>query len=216
MESNNQKEEVKAKKERYFKKFTVGELVILAVLGIVFGIGGTPMVFVGRFFMTALGSIGWVGFAAIVGWFYLAGVLGVYINRKPGAGIIAEVISGVAQILSGNPNGAIVLVTTFLQGLMADAAFAINGYKKWTMPWVCLSGAMSAFLGYWVDAYFFGITEASIALILGAVVVRMISGALFGILGVVIFRPVAKTGVLRGTALDQEVRGSKAAATRSK
>ena len=188
-------------KKKVFQKFTTSELVIMAVIGIVFGVCGTPIVFVGRFFMTAMGSVGWIGFAA---------VLGAYITRKPGAAIIAEVISGVAQILSGNPNGAIVLITTFLQGLMADAAFAVGGYRKWTMPFVCLSGASSALLGYWVDAYFFGITETTTALILGAIAVRMLSGALFGILGVAIFKAVAKSGVLRGTALDKEVRGDKA------
>ena len=197
-------------REKFFKPFTTGELVIMAVLGIVFGVGGTPMVFVGRFFMTAMGSIGWIGFAMILGWFFLAGVLGGYIVRKPGAAIIAEVISGVAQVLSGNPNGAIVIVTTFLQGLMADVAFCAGHYKKFTVPWVSLAGAASALLGYWVDAYFFGITEETTALIIGAIVVRMISGALFGIVGAAIFKSVAKTGVLRGTALDKEVRGTKA------
>ena len=208
-------DEVKANgKKKFFKKFTTSELVIMAVIGIVFGVCGTPIVFVGRFFMTAMGSIGWIGFAAVLGWFYLAGVLGSYITRKPGAAIIAEVISGVAQILSGNPNGAIVLITTFLQGFMADAAFAVGGYKKWTTPFVCLSGAASALLGYWVDAYFFGITETTTALIVGAIAVRMVSGALFGILGVAIFKAVAKSGVLRGTALDKEVRGEKTAAAK--
>lgn len=197
------------KKKKFFQSFTTGELVILAVIGIVFGVGGTPMVFVGRFFMTALGTYGWIGFALILGWFYLAGVLGGYIVRKPGAAIIGEVISGVAQVLSGNPNGVVVLITTFLQGLGADIAYGVYGYKKWGPFQVMLAGALSSIFGTWIDAYFFGMLEIGLMFNIIAWVVRMISGAVFGIVGMKIFDLVARAGVLRGTQLDKEVRSNK-------
>jgi energy-coupling factor transport system substrate-specific component len=190
----------------FFRPFSTGEIVILAVIGIVFGVGGTPMVFVGRFFMTALGSLGWMGFAAILGWFYLAGVLGGYIVRKPGAAVIGEVISGVAQVLSGNPNGVIVLLTTFLQGLGADLAYAIYKYRRWSAVPVMLAGAFSSLFGTWVDAYFFGMLDIGLLFNIVAWVIRMISGAVFGIVGMFIFNAVARAGVLRGTELDKAIR----------
>lgn len=196
---------------RFFQSFTVGEIVILAVIGIVFGVGGTPMVFVGRFFMTALGSLGWMGFALILGWFYLAGVLGGYIVRKPGAGIIGEVISGFAQVLSGNPNGVIVLVTTFLQGLGADLAFGLFGYRKFGAVPVMLAGAFSSLFGTWIDAYFFGMLDVGLLFNIIAWIIRMISGAAFGLVGMAIFNAIARAGVLRGTRLDKAVRGQKVA-----
>lgn len=200
-------EQGSTEKKGFFKSFTVGEIVIMAVIGIVFGVGGTPMVFVGRFFMTALGAYGWMGFALILGWFYLAGVLSGYIVRKPGAAIVGEVISGVAQVLSGNPNGVIVLLTTFLQGFGADLAFAFTKYRKWTPAVVMLAGALSSILGTWVDAYFFGMLQIGIVFNIIAWGIRMISGAIFGIVGMSIFNAVARAGVLRGTALDKEIRG---------
>lgn len=199
------------KKEPFFKSFTTMEIVLMAIIGVVFGIGGTPVVFVGRFFMTAMGELGWMGFAAILGWFYLAGVIGGFVVRKPGASTLTEVISGVAQILSGNPNGVIVLLTTFLQGFGSDFAYGIFGYKKFS-PWVvALSGALAAPLGVWVDAYFFGVLNQGLWFNILAVVIRIISGAVFGLLGMAIFTAVAKSGVLRGTALDKAVRGVKVA-----
>ncbi|MCZ7574460.1 MAG: ECF transporter S component [Ardenticatenaceae bacterium] len=194
------------KKQSFFRGFTTSEIVIMAVIGVVFGIGGTPMVFVGRFFMTALGELGWMGFAAILGWFYLAGVLGGYIVRKPGASTLTEVISGVAQILSGNPNGVIVLLTTFLQGLGSDIAYALFGYRKFNTGVVALAGALAAPLGVWVDAYFFGVLNQGLLFNVIAVLIRIVSGAVFAIIGMWIFNAVAKAGVLRGTALDKEVR----------
>jgi energy-coupling factor transport system substrate-specific component len=193
-------------RESFFKGFTTGEIVIIAVIGVIFGIGGTGWVFVGRGFMTALGAPGWMGFAAILGWFYLAGVLSGYIVRKPGAATLGEVISGVAQVLSGNPNGVIVLLTTFLQGLGADIGFAIFRYNKWNALSVALAGALSAPLGVWVDAYFFGVLDHGPLFNVIAVLIRMASGAVFGIIGMGIFQAVARAGVLRGTALHREVR----------
>lgn len=203
-----QKEEAKGS---FFKGFTTMEIVLMAIIGVVFGIGGTPMVFVGRFFMTAMGELGWMGFAAILGWFYLAGVIGGFIVRKPGAATLSEVISGVAQILSGNPNGVIVLLTTFLQGLGSDVAYGIFGYKKWNAGVVALSGALAAPLGVWVDAYFFGVLNQGPLFNVIAVAIRIVSGAVFAVIGMAIFNAVAKAGVLRGTALDKAVRGTKAA-----
>lgn len=197
------------KKEKFFKGFTTMEIVIMAVIGVVFGIGGTPMVFVGRFFMTALGEMGWMGFAAILGWFYLAGVLGGFIVRKPGAATLTEVISGVAQILSGNPNGVIVLLTTFLQGFGSDLAYALFKYKKFTPLVVALSGALAAPLGVWVDAYFFGVLDQGPLFNIIAVLIRIVSGAVFGLIGMGIMILVAKTGVLRTTALGKAVKANK-------
>ena len=42
-------------------------------------------------------------------------------------------MNGVAQVLSGNPNGIMVLGAGFLQGFMSDIAFAFYGYKRWTL-----------------------------------------------------------------------------------
>ena len=38
-------------------------------------------------------------------------------------------MNGVAQVLSGNPNGAMVLGAGFLQGFMSDIGYAFYGYK---------------------------------------------------------------------------------------
>ncbi len=192
-------------RERFFKGFTTVELVIIAVLGIVLGIGGTPMAVLIRFLNTAGGEFGFVAQATMLGWFYLAGVLGGYIVRKPGAATLCEVISGVGQVLSGNPNGVIVLYTTFAQGLGADIGYAIFRYKRWDWVSAGVAGALSVPLGFFADAWFFGFPNLD-ALLLTAFIVRVISGIVFAVIGVGIITAVARAGVLGGTALDRAVR----------
>jgi len=188
-----------------FVAFTLLEIVIMAIIGVINGVLGTPNAMVGRFFMTFSGSYGFLAFAAICGGFYIAGPLCGFIIRKPGAATIAETMNGVAQVLSGNPNGIAVLGAGFLQGFMSDIGFAFYGYRKWTLSVIALSGALAPLLQQIPEVYFFGVGDMGISYNLLALIIRMISGAVYAI---VLVKPIAfalaKAGVLRGTAIAKE------------
>lgn len=185
--------------------FTLMEIVIMAIIGVINGVLGTPNAMLGRLFMTFSGAYGFLAFAAICGGFYISGPLCAYIIRKPGAATVAETMNGVAQVLSGNPNGVMVLAAGFLQGFMSDLAFAFYGYKRWTLGVVALSGALAPLLQQIPEVYFFGVGDMGLAYNLLALVIRMISGAVYAL---VLVRPIArglaKAGVLRGTAIADE------------
>ena len=188
-----------------FVAFTLLEIVIMAIIGVINGVLGTPNAMAGRFFMTFSGSYGFLAFAAICGGFYIAGPLCGYIIRKPGAATIAETMNGVAQVLSGNPNGVMVLGAGFLQGFMSDIGFAFYGYRKWTLSVIALSGALAPLLQQIPEVYFFGVGDMGISYNLLALAIRMISGAVYAI---ILVKPIAfalvKAGVLRGTAVARE------------
>src|SRR5712692_9884520 len=185
--------------------FSLMEIVIMAVIGVINGVLGTPNAMLGRLFMTFSGSYGFLAFAAICGFFYISGPLAAYIIRKPGAATIAETMNGVAQVLSGNPNGVMVLGAGFLQGFMSDMAFAFYGYRKWTLSVLALSGALAPLLQQIPEVYFFGVGDLGISYNLLALAIRMISGAVYAI---ILVKPIAfalvKAGVLRGTAVARE------------
>ncbi len=190
---------------KFFKRLTTTELVYLAVMGVIFGVLGTPMAILFRFLNTAGGSYGWALSGTILGWFYLVGVLGAYIVRKPGAATIAEVISGFAQVLSGNPNGIDAILGTLGQGIGADLGFSIFGYRKFGTWPVILAGILSVPFGYIADAFFFGIPTTSWEYF-AAAGVRAVSGLVFALIGAQIAKAVARTGALKGTALGRVVR----------
>ncbi len=187
--------------------FTLMEIVIMAVIGVINGVLGTPNAMLGRLFMTFSGSYGFLAFAAICGGFYIAGPLCGYIVRKPGAATLAETMNGVAQVLSGNPNGIMVLAAGFLQGFMSDVAFAFYGYRKWTLSVLALSGALAPILQQIPEVYFFGVGDMGISYNLLALIIRMGSGAFYAI---ILVKPIAlallRAGVLRGTQLAADER----------
>jgi energy-coupling factor transport system permease protein len=187
---------------KFFVGFTLMEIVIMAIIGVINGVLGTPNAMLGRLFMTFSGSYGFLAFAAICGGFYISGPLCGYIIRKPGAATIAETMNGVAQVLSGNPNGIMVLGAGFLQGFMSDLGFAFYGYRKWTLSVLALSGALAPILQQIPEVYFFGVGDLGLGYNLLALTIRMVSGAVYAI---VLVKPIAhalaRAGVLRGTAL---------------
>jgi energy-coupling factor transport system substrate-specific component len=188
-----------------FVAFTLLEIVIMAIIGVINGVLGTPNAMAGRFFMTFSGAYGFLAFAAICGGFYISGPLCGYIIRKPGAATIAETMNGVAQVLSGNPNGVMVLGAGFLQGFMSDVGFAFYGYRKWTLSVIALSGALAPLLQQIPEVYFFGVGDMGISYNLLALAIRMVSGAVYAI---ILVKPIAfalvKAGVLRGTGVARE------------
>jgi energy-coupling factor transport system substrate-specific component len=197
---------------RFVVSFTLMEIVIMAVIGVINGVLGTPNAMLGRLFMTFSGAYGFLAFAAICGGFYIAGPLCGYIIRKPGAATLAETMNGVAQVLSGNPNGIMVLGAGFLQGFMSDLGFAFYGYRKWTLSVLALSGALAPILQQIPEVYFFGVGDMGISYNLLALAIRMGSGALYAI---ILVKPIAlallKAGVLRGTQLAADERPIRAA-----
>jgi len=187
---------------RFFATFTLMEIVIMAVIGVINGVLGTPNAMLGRLFMTFSGAYGFLAFAAICGGFYISGPLCGYIIRKPGAATLAETMNGVAQVLSGNPNGIMVIGAGFLQGFMSDLGYAFFGYRRWTLAAVSLSGALAPLLQQVPEVYFFGVGSMGLPYNLLALLIRMISGAVYA---AVLVKPIAhalaRAGVLRGTAV---------------
>jgi energy-coupling factor transport system substrate-specific component len=116
-------------------------------------------------------------------------------------------MNGVAQVLSGNPNGIMVLAAGFLQGFMSDIGFAFYGYRRWTLAAVGLSGALAPILQQIPEVYFFGVGDMGISYNMLALIIRMASGAVYAI---VLVKPIAhallRAGVLRGTAIAAEER----------
>ena len=190
---------------RFALGFTLMEIVIMAVIGVINGVLGTPNAMLGRLFMTFSGSYGFLAFAAVCGGFYLSGPLCGYIIRKPGAATLAETMNGVAQVLSGNPNGVMVLGAGFLQGFMSDMGYAVFGYRRWTLAAIGLSGALAPILQQGPEVYFFGVGSMGLSYNILALAIRMVSGAAYAI---VLVKPIAhalaRARVLRGTELGSE------------
>lgn len=89
-----------------------------------------------------------IGYAPLMGLFagpwFLAGVVGGLVVRRPGAALLCEVVAGLVSMLPGTEWGATVLVSAILQGLGAELAFAAFGYKRFGVVVAAAAGLLSA------------------------------------------------------------------------
>lgn len=161
------------------------------------------------------------GYAPLMGLFvgpwFLAGVIGGLVVRRPGAALFCEVVAAMVSMLPGTEWGATVLISGVLQGLGAELVFAIFGYKAFGLAVAALAGAMSAPLqwgfevmslpaggGGWYAQWLL----RDKLVYLGAM---MVSGAILaGIVGWLLVRALARAGALSAFPPGQEHRESHA------
>lgn len=190
-----------AASRRSSDSWTTMDIVIVAVIGVVFGFLNSPFGLVYQSFQAAFGPIG----ANIFGVFNISQCLAMFIVRKPGAALVNMLINGLVQMLSGNPAGAITLGWGVTQGLGAEAVFAATGYRSYTWKVMFLAGAMAnVFSNYWTyGVYGFG-GQSVFILVAGTVLGFFTYGILSGLVAYWIGIGLQKTGVLRAFRAGQE------------
>ncbi len=89
-----------------------------------------------------------IGYAPLMGLFvgpwFLAAVVGGLVVRRPGAALFCEVVAALVSMVPGTEWGATVLVSGILQGLGAELAFALVGYRLFGVAVAGLAGLLSA------------------------------------------------------------------------
>jgi len=177
------------------------DYVLLAVLAMVFG--AIYWAWLQPYLWVA--SIGaQVGQEALFGLWFISGLAGGYIIRRPGAALLAETLAAFAEILLGAPAGPILLITGFMQALGAELVFAATGYRSWgwrTMALAGLAAALVALPWNWFRLGYFALEPSLLILLL---VVRSVSGAASGLAAKAVSDLVAATGSLNSFSLGRE------------
>ncbi|MEW4372261.1 ECF transporter S component [Paenibacillus kandeliae] len=141
--------------------------------------------------------VGPVGAGFMFGIWVIASPIVAYIIRKPGAALIAEVAAAAVEMLTGSHFGLSALLIGVFQGLGAEIAFAIFGYRTFNVWTMMLSGALAAVgsMVYSVIANGFGYyTTTMFLLTLG---IQVISGIILGgLLAKMVVEALGRTGVL--------------------
>ncbi len=134
----------------------------------------------------------------IYGFWLIPAVLVSYIVRKPGAGLISELIAAIASALIGAKWGIDTVISGLVQGIGAELIFGLTLWKNYKIPVLILAGAASAFAA-WVHDWimWYGGTEPHI--LVAMLVFIIISGIFLTGLGSKYLGDALKaTGVLSG------------------
>ncbi|MEI3599428.1 MULTISPECIES: ECF transporter S component [unclassified Oceanobacillus] len=190
------------------KHWKLKEIVLMSILGVVFGIIYLAFFLVGQGIRNILAPFGLApfGYEIIFGIWFIVSIVAAYIIRKPGVAFTAELIAGVTEVLLGTAAGPGLILAAAIQGLGAEFAFAITKWKDYRLRILILSGVFAAVFSFTWNLFSSGNIALAPALLIAMLAVRIISGALLaGVLGKWLSDKLAKTGVLRGYALGKEI-----------
>ena len=186
------------------------DILTVTFLGVALGIAmwGWGILYNGP--LTALGFTFRPAMGLFVGMWFIGGVVGGLIVRRPGAALACEVVAALASMLPGTEWGATVLIAGILQGLGAELGFAVFRYRSWGVLAAVTAGALSAPLE-WVYEVMTWFADWGLEWKLVYLVLMAVSGAvLAGLGGLGLVRALARSGALAAFPPGQERREARA------
>ncbi len=188
--------------------WTLREILIVAVLGAVFGVLYLAWV---QVWLIAQAIFGPVTMDVVMGFWFIVSIIAAAIIRKPGAALVSELLAAATQILLGSPAGLLLLLTGLVQGAGAEAVFAATRWRDYRLPVLIAAGvgaSVFSFIYTWIR---FDYGALAPGLLVTMFVLRCISGALLGgVLGHYIVEALYRTGVLSGLPIDHAKRTARA------
>ncbi|NKY41486.1 ECF transporter S component, partial [Cellulomonas septica] len=125
-------------------RVTLAELVLLAVLAVVFGFLYWALVQAWGALQLAMGPFGDLAQHVLIGGWMVAAPLAIYVVRKPGVGIVVELVAAFVEVaFLASPVGPTLLVVGLVQGAGAEAAFALTRYRRYGWGVFALSGVLA-------------------------------------------------------------------------
>ncbi|SDJ35667.1 ECF transporter S component [Salimicrobium halophilum] len=191
------------------KNWKLKEIVVMSVLSVVFAVVYLAFLPVGK---VLVGFFGPIGYDFIFGIWFIVSIIAAYIIRKPGAAFLSETIAATVEVLLGNAVGPMLIISGMIQGLGAEAGFALTRYRRYDLWTLMFAGMMAG-----VFSFAWGYFQSGFAALAGGYVLlmfisRVLSGALIaGVGGKALSDALAKTGVLSSFALGKEKRKKHAA-----
>lgn len=191
---------------------TLHELVLLAALAVVAGFLYWALVQGWLALQVAMGPFGDLAQNVLAGGWMVVAPLAVFIVRKPGVGVVAELVAALVEVVFlASPVGPMLLVVGLVQGAGAELAFTLTRYRRYGWGVFVLSGLTAAAANLAIGMVRFGwATQDWFAL---RVALQMASGVvLCGLLARVTGEALLRTGVLDDHAAGRARLASDAAA----
>ena len=101
------------------KNWKLKDVLLIAISAVLFGVVYLGCTYIGGVLYGMLTPFGMasLGYEPFYGIYFMAGAFGIYVMRKPGTGLIAELLAAVLECLYGNYFGPIIILSGLVQGL---------------------------------------------------------------------------------------------------
>lgn len=196
------------------RRWELKDIVLMVMLGVVFGFLYYALVQAWNAMSVIAGPLGDLSQHILFGGWLIVAPIAIAIIRRPGAGIIAEILAATVQvIILGTPAGPLLLVSAFLQGAGSEAIFALTRYRRFGWSIFAISGAMGAGIVFFYSAFRSGWYGQDIFFYRFGL--QVLSGIIIGgLLAKVVVEALKRTGVVDGFAIVKDAAREQAAQAR--
>lgn len=184
------------------------DLMLVVVLGVVFGFLYWVLVQGWIALSVATGPFGDLTQHVLLGGWLLVAPVAIAIVRRPFAGVVAEVLASVIEVVFlGSAVGPLLIVAAALQGLGSELPFALTRYRRYGWAVYAASGALGAGLVFVFSAFRSGWYGSDLLAI--RLVLQVLSGVVLGgLLAKVLVGGLERTGVVADFAIGRTGRGA--------
>ncbi|MEM7331394.1 MAG: ECF transporter S component [Chloroflexota bacterium] len=189
-------------KKKGLRGWTTRDLLVTAVIGIVFGLLISVVVNFGLVLWAATTPL--VAVAVFNGAFVMSGMTAPYLIRRPGASIISELITGLAMSpFTAFGIGAI--VGRLMEGIVYEIPFLATRYRRYGWVPMMLGGVIGGTAFFLMTMMVYGAQNLATGLLIGLVFINTVSCVLGVVLSRKMVEALVRSGVLSGLVLGQEL-----------
>ena len=177
------------------KNWKLKDVLLIAISAVLFGVVYLGCTYIGGVLYGMLTPFGMasLGYEPFYGIYFMAGAFGIYVMRKPGTGLIAELLAAVLECLYG-----------LVQGLGFELIIALKRYKKFDRMTMIEGAVICSVLTLIYNLFISGYNKIAIPVLAIMLVVRIISAIVFdGFITPMLADGLVKAGVLKGYAVAQ-------------
>ena len=188
--------------KRGLKAWTTRDLLVTAVIGIVFAIIMASVMNFGLVLWAAVTPL--LAVAVFNGVFVMAGMTAPYIVRRPGAAILSELSTGLAMSpFTSYGFGAI--FGRLMEGVVYELPFLVTRYRRYDWLPMMLGGILGGTAFFLMSMAVYGAQNLATGFLIGLLLINTASCALGVVLSRKLSHAIARSGVLSGFALSEEL-----------
>jgi len=174
--------------------WTTTDIVLVAVIGVIFGVIEAGFSVPYQLGIAAFGPI----WTSIFTPFQVGKILAMFIVRKPGVALAAGIIGGLTQFLSGNPAGMLAIVWGVAQGLAVELPFFLTRYRNYHWLTFLVAAGLASVFAKAVSVFAYGWATLPVEFLVFLWVLGFFVSAIEnGVIGYGLGKLLQRTGMIR-------------------
>lgn len=182
------------------KVFHLRDIILLALIGIIFGVIYHAAGFLYNGLTLLLTPVGYGPMAndITMGIWCMAGPLAGFMFRLPGASFLGEFLGAAVEMFLGDQWGAATLISGAVQGVGTELGFTLTGYRIYNWLTIIMVTIMTTIVTFAWDWFRNGYSHFAGQMLVVMIIVRLISIFFFtGVLNKLIINMLERAHVIR-------------------